>query len=139
MILSRNKPGKKHKEKEEEGGKKPKRIFKSKMILTELGITILTLAMLLASSQGLPMNETNRIVAVVTESPEQSLASSGDGEVNETVTTSCPNYIPGIRNKTGCSTGTMIGSVDHWTAFGLNKGRNTDWETCRLPRVPQTK
>ena len=123
------------------------------MILAELSITILTLATLLAGSlqgpiqskQGPPMNETNRIVAVVTESPEQSLASSGDGEVNETVTTSCPNYIPGnpgnttIRNKTGCDAGTKIGSVDHWTAFGLNKGRNTDWTACGLPRVPQAK
>ena len=134
--------------------KSQKGFSKSKMILAELSITILTLATLLAGSlqgpiqskQGPPMNETNRIVAVVTESPKQSLASSGDGEVNETVTTSCPNYIPGnpgnttIRNKTDdCSTGTGVDLRDHWTAFGLNKGRNTDWAACGLPRVPQAK
>ena len=118
------------------------------MILTAFNAAILTLAMLLGATLQAPIQSEDRAsnndtTRVATESPEISLESSGEGEMNGLhVVSSCPGYIPGnpvLRNKAGCLTGSTLDPVDHETVFGFIGGGNPDWTTCGVPRIPQAK
>ena len=117
------------------------------MTFTSFNAAILTLAMLLSVTLEAPLQSEdmtsplNETATRVTGSPEDSLESSGEGDMESPVS-SCPNYHPGnpaLRNKTGCVTGTMLDPVDHEMAFGFQKGQNPNWTTCGIPRIPQAK
>ena len=113
-------------------------------------VLLLAFMALISSSFQAPTTAENSTETTATPGTDQppSTASNTEYLTNATLfagatLTSCPGYVrgnPNLRDKTGCTTGTQVGTVSMERAFGSNgTWRLSHWNSCDLPKLPKEK